>query len=47
MVEQLRTLVEQQQPDVLVIAGDVYDVGSPNTVAQKDFAKYYNSMYCG
>lgn len=44
MVEQLKTLVEQQQPDVLVIAGDVYDVGSPNTVAQKDFAKYLVSL---
>lgn len=44
MVEQLRALVEQQQPDVLVIAGDVYDVGSPNTMAQKDFAKYLVSL---
>lgn len=44
MVGQLRTLVEQQQPDVLVIAGDVYDIGSPNTVVQKDFAKYLVSL---
>jgi exonuclease SbcD len=40
MVEQLAILVEKEKPDALVIAGDIFDVSTPNTIAQKSLAEY-------
>lgn len=40
MVEQLTMLVENEKPDALVIAGDIYDVSTPNTIAQKSLSDY-------
>ena len=40
MVEQLAVLVENEKPDALVIAGDIYDVSTPNTIAQKSLSDY-------
>ena len=40
MVARLKELIEQQQPDLLVIAGDIYDVAAPSTSAQKIFISY-------
>ena len=38
MVEQLAVLVENEKPDALVIAGDIYDVSMPNTIVQKSLS---------
>jgi exonuclease SbcD len=40
MVEQLAVLVENEKPDALVIAGDIYDVSMPNTIVQKSLSDY-------
>jgi exonuclease SbcD len=40
MVVQLAVLVENEKPDALVIAGDIYDVNTPNTIAQKSLSDY-------
>lgn len=40
MIEQLLSLVREERPDALVIAGDIYDIAAPNTTVQRDFAGY-------
>ncbi len=45
MVEQLAVLVENEKPDVLVIAGDIYDVSTPNTIAQKSLSDYLIKLH--
>ena len=35
MIARLKELIEQQQPDLLVIAGDIYDVAAPGASVQK------------
>ena len=40
MVCQLIDLAKAEEPDALIIAGDVYDVAAPNISVQKDFADY-------
>ena len=44
MVKQLALLVEKENPDALVIAGDIFDVSTPNTIAQKSLAEYLVSL---
>ena len=45
MVEQLIGLVMEEQPDALIIAGDIYDVAAPNTSVQKDFSEYIVKLH--
>ena len=45
MVSQLIELAQDQQPDALIIAGDIYDVAAPNTTIQKDFAEYMVKLH--
>ena len=45
MVEQLVELVKTENPDALVIAGDIYDVSMPNTTAQKSLAEYLVKLH--
>ena len=40
MIARLKELIEQQQPDLLVIAGDIYDVAAPGASVQKQFSRY-------
>lgn len=40
MIEQLIGLVNDEKPDALLIAGDIYDVAVPIISAQKRFAEY-------
>jgi exonuclease SbcD len=40
MVCQLIDLAKAENPDALIIAGDVYDAAAPNISVQKDFADY-------
>ena len=40
MVEQLAELIKEENPDALIIAGDVYDIAAPNTTVQKEFAEH-------
>ena len=39
MINQLIELVHAEEPDALVIAGDIFDVPTPNTAVQKSFAE--------
>ena len=39
MIGQLIELVKAEEPDALVIAGDIFDVAAPNTTIQKKFAE--------
>jgi exonuclease SbcD len=39
MINQLIELVYAEEPDALVIAGDIFDVPTPNTAVQKSFAE--------
>ena len=39
MIRQLIDLVQTEEPDALVIAGDIFDVATPNTTVQKRFAE--------
>ena len=39
MIRQLIDLVQTEEPDALVIAGDIFDVATPNTTVQKSFAE--------
>lgn len=45
MVVQLAVLVENEKPDALVIAGDIYDVNTPNTIAQKSLSDYLVKLH--
>lgn len=45
MIEQLEALVREEKPDVLIVAGDVYDIAAPNTGVQKDFADYMVKLH--
>lgn len=40
MIDQLEALVCSEAPDALLIAGDIFDVASPNSSVQKAFAEY-------
>ena len=40
MVDQLKELILEQKPDLLVIAGDIYDAASPGANVQKQFCGY-------
>ena len=40
MIDQLKKLILEQKPDLLVIAGDVYDAASPGAIVQKQFSGY-------
>ena len=40
MINQLAELICNEEPDALIIAGDVYDIQAPNTRVQKEFAEY-------
>lgn len=40
MIAALRGLIAQEQPDLLVIAGDIYDVAAPGAYVQKQFSGY-------
>lgn len=40
MIEQLASLIKKESPDLLIIAGDIYDVAVPSTTVMKDFARY-------
>ena len=37
MISQIRTIVEQEKPDVFLLAGDIYDVAQPSAMVQKMF----------
>ena len=37
MIMQLAELIKAEEPDALIIAGDVYDIAAPNTSVQKGF----------
>lgn len=39
MISQLIELIHAEEPDALVIAGDIFDVAAPNTTVQKSFAE--------
>ncbi|MBR5103888.1 MAG: exonuclease SbcCD subunit D [Bacteroidales bacterium] len=39
MIVQLIDLVKTEEPDALIIAGDIFDVAIPNTTVQKSFAE--------
>ncbi len=39
MIRQLVELVHAEEPDALIIAGDIFDVVAPNTTVQKSFAE--------
>lgn len=39
MIGQLIELVNEEEPDALVIAGDIFDVAAPNTTIQKKFSE--------
>lgn len=39
MISQLIELIHAEEPDSLVIAGDIFDVATPNTAVQKNFAE--------
>lgn len=39
MIAQLIKLVKAEEPDALVIAGDIFDVAAPNTTVQKSFTE--------
>ena len=45
MVSQLAKLIAEEKPDALIIAGDVYDIATPNTAVQKDFADYMVKLH--
>ena len=45
MVCQLIDLAKAEEPDALIIAGDVYDVAAPNISVQKDFADYMVKLH--
>ena len=40
MIMQLAELIKAEEPDALIIAGDVYDIAAPNTSVQKGFAEH-------
>lgn len=40
MINQLSDLIMEEQPDALIIAGDVYDIAAPNTSVQKELAEH-------
>ncbi len=40
MVDQLKSLIVGQRPDLLVIAGDIYDAASPGAFVQKQFSSF-------
>lgn len=39
MISQLIELIQAEEPDALMIAGDIFDVAAPNTTIQKYFAE--------
>lgn len=45
MVGQLAELIRDEEPDALIIAGDVYDIAAPNTTVQKEFAEYIVKLH--
>jgi exonuclease SbcD len=45
MIEQLIKLVQDEKPDALIIAGDIYDIAVPGTAVQKDFAEYIVNLH--
>lgn len=45
MVEQLGKIINREQPDALVIAGDIFDVATPSTSVQKSFAEYIVKLH--
>lgn len=45
MVEQLIKLVQEEKPDALIIAGDIYDIAVPGTAVQKDFAEHIVQLH--
>lgn len=45
MVEQLAKLIKDEEPDALIIAGDVYDISTPNTTVQREFAEYMVKLH--
>ena len=45
MVEQLISLIMEEQPDALIIAGDIYDGATPNITVQKDFSEYIVKLH--
>lgn len=46
MVGQLIDLVKAEEPDALVIAGDIFDTATPNTTVQKSFAEALVRIHC-
>lgn len=40
MIAALKGLIAREQPDLLVIAGDIYDVAAPGAYVQKQFSSY-------
>ena len=40
MIDQLADLIKAEEPDALVVAGDIYDVSTPNTTVQRELAEY-------
>ena len=45
MISQLTKLIAEEKPDALIIAGDIYDIATPNTAVQKDFANYMVKLH--
>lgn len=45
MINQLAELICNEEPDALIIAGDVYDIQAPNTRVQKEFAEYIVKLH--
>ena len=39
MIAQLIDLIHAEEPDALVIAGDIFDIATPNTTVQKYFSE--------
>ena len=45
MIAQLAEHIGNEQPDALIIAGDVYDIAAPNTSVQKEFSEYIVKLH--
>ena len=45
MVIQLGQLIEREEPDALIIAGDIFDITYPSAMIQKEFAEYIVALH--
>lgn len=45
MIDQLADLIKTEEPDALVVAGDIYDIATPNTSVQRELAEYIVKLH--